>query len=35
MVKRLLVSIVEDNRPVRESLADLLKELGCAVRRGV
>jgi len=32
MVKRLLVSVVDDDESVRESLPDLLRELGYAVR---
>jgi FixJ family two-component response regulator len=32
MVKRALVSVVDDDESVRESLPDLLKELGYAVR---
>jgi FixJ family two-component response regulator len=32
MVKRLLVSVVDDDESVRESLPDLLKELGYAVQ---
>ena len=32
MVKRPLVSVVDDDESVRESLPDLLKELGFAVR---
>jgi FixJ family two-component response regulator len=32
MVKRLLVSVADDDESVRESLPDLLRELGCWVR---
>jgi FixJ family two-component response regulator len=32
MVNRPLVSVVDDSESVRESLPDLLKELGCSVR---
>ena len=32
MVKRPLVSVVDDDESVRESLPDLLRELGCSVR---
>jgi FixJ family two-component response regulator len=32
MVKRLLVSVVDDDESVRESLPDLLRELGFAVQ---
>jgi FixJ family two-component response regulator len=33
MVKRPLVSVVDDDESVRESLPDLLKEFGFVVRR--
>ncbi|TIM38427.1 response regulator [Mesorhizobium sp.] len=32
IVKRLLVSVIDDDESVRESLADLLREFGFAVR---